>query len=66
MNERDRTLGFWCFNPGLVFNDMKDLGIRTIILTSGTLAPLNSFSAELGLSFEHRLENPHVISADQV
>ena len=33
-----------------------------MLLTSGTLSPLNSFADELGLPFAQRLENPHVIN----
>lgn len=40
--------------------------VRSILLTSGTLSPLDSFAHELGLPFEVRLENPHVISRNQV
>lgn len=42
------------------------LGVRSIILTSGTLSPLDSLAMELNLEFPVRLENPHVISSDQV
>jgi len=35
-------------------------------LTSGTLSPLSSFEAELQMEFQQKLENPHVISPDQV
>lgn len=38
----------------------------SILLTSGTLSPLDSFAAELGLPFPVRLENPHVIDPSQV
>ena len=37
-----------------------------MILTSGTLSPLQSFESELKLEFKLKLENPHVISKDQV
>ena len=40
--------------------------VRSIVLTSGTLSPLDSFAAELQLAFPVRLENPHVIAAEQV
>ena len=38
----------------------------SILLTSGTLSPLDSFAAELALPFPVRLENPHVIDPSQV
>ena len=59
-------LGFWCFSPGVGFKQIQKLKPRSIILTSGTLSPLNSFEAELQVEFKQKLENPHVISADQV
>ncbi|WOL00351.1 regulator of telomere elongation helicase 1 isoform X2 [Canna indica] len=61
-----RTLSWWCFNPGLAMQEFIRLGTRSIILTSGTLSPLGSFALELNLDFPVRLENPHVISPDQV
>lgn len=38
-----RTIGFWCFNPGLGFKRVCLLKPRSIILTSGTLSPMDSF-----------------------
>ena len=39
--------------------------VRSILLTSGTLAPMASFAAELQLDFPITLENPHVIDPAQ-
>ncbi|XP_020105851.1 regulator of telomere elongation helicase 1 isoform X2 [Ananas comosus] len=61
-----RVLSWWCFNPGLAMEEFVKLGIRSIILTSGTLSPLDSFAMELNLEFPVRLENPHVISSNQI
>ncbi|KAF7029696.1 hypothetical protein CFC21_041381 [Triticum aestivum] len=61
-----RTLSWWCFNPGLAMEEFLKLGVRSIILTSGTLSPLDSLAMELNLEFPVRLENPHVISQDQI
>lgn len=44
-----RTLSWWCFNPGLAMQEFEKLGVRSIILTSGTLSPLDSFALELNL-----------------
>ena len=38
----------------------------SIILTSGTLAPLESFAHELQLPFNVRLQNPHIVAPSQV
>lgn len=45
---------------------LADLKPRSLILTSGTLSPMNSFQAELGIDFPQRIENPHVIDPRQV
>eukprot|EP00617_Octactis_speculum_P002724 CAMPEP_0185790494 /NCGR_PEP_ID=MMETSP1174-20130828/156674_1 /TAXON_ID=35687 /ORGANISM="Dictyocha speculum, Strain CCMP1381" /LENGTH=144 /DNA_ID=CAMNT_0028485215 /DNA_START=1 /DNA_END=432 /DNA_ORIENTATION=- len=45
--------------------EMKALGVRSVLLASGTLAPLDSFATELHLPFQVRLENPHVIDASK-
>ncbi len=42
-----RTLSYWCFSPGYAMSDLVSQGVRSVILTSGTLSPLNSFSSEL-------------------
>lgn len=61
-----RTLSWWCFNPGIAMQEFAVLGVSSIILTSGTLSPLESFAQELKLEFPVRLENPHVISSNQI
>ena len=58
---KPRTLGYWCFHSGAAMRALLAAGVRSVLLTSGTLSPLGSFADELGLPFEHRLENPHVI-----
>lgn len=40
--------------------------VRSIILTSGTLAPLKPLITELAIPINIRLENPHIIDASQV
>lgn len=60
------TLSFWCFDPGEGMRALKDMQIRSILLTSGTLSPMGSFAQELGIEFPVRLENPHVIDQSQV
>ncbi|KAG7597747.1 ATP-dependent helicase C-terminal [Arabidopsis suecica] len=54
------TFSLWCMNPAVVFKDLADISL-SIILTSGTLSPMNSFSSELGMQFGTSLEAPHVI-----
>ena len=61
-----RTVSYWCFAPSLAMEELANLNVRSIIVTSGTLSPLPSYSMELGLPFPHTLENPHIIESDQV
>lgn len=61
-----RTLSYWSFKPALAMRKMTNLNLRSLLLTSGTLAPLDAFASELGLPFPVRLENPHVVTAPQV
>lgn len=42
-----KTLSYWCFSPGHAMTNLTAQGVRSIILTSGTLSPLDSFSSEL-------------------
>ncbi|XP_067685021.1 Fanconi anemia group J protein homolog [Haliotis asinina] len=58
------TLNFWCMNPAVAFSDLQNC--RSIVLSSGTLSPMSSFSSELGMNFSIQLEANHVIKDDQV
>lgn len=61
-----RTISYWCFAPALAMRELSFLKVRSILITSGTLSPLPSFSLELGLDFPVQLENDHVIQSDQI
>lgn len=41
-------------------------GVRCVILTSGTLAPLRPLISELELNVGVRLENPHIVTEEQI
>jgi hypothetical protein len=45
---------------------LREMPLRSVLLTSGTLSPLESFAHELQLGFKYTLENPHVINPEQV
>lgn len=47
-------------NPAVAFHDIKTKA-HTIILTSGTLSPMDSFSSELDCAFGVVHQGPHVI-----
>uniref|UniRef100_A0A1X7V2E7 Regulator of telomere elongation helicase 1 homolog n=1 Tax=Amphimedon queenslandica TaxID=400682 RepID=A0A1X7V2E7_AMPQE len=61
-----RRLCYWCFNPGYAMTELVRQGVRSVILTSGTLSPLESFTSELQLEFPVSLQGSHVIGKDQV
>jgi Fanconi anemia group J protein len=60
--EASVTLSLWALNPALAFDDLAGANAaRCVVLTSGTLAPLNSFASELGVQFPIRMEAPHCV-----
>ncbi len=56
--------GWWCVSRQ-AFSDLSG-SVRSIVLTSGTLSPMSSFSSELGIKFSIQLEANHVINKSQV
>lgn len=46
-----KVLGYICLNPSYIFRQLVSKKPRSIILTSGTLTPMDSFSDELRTSF---------------
>ena len=53
-----------CLSPHIIFQDM---GLaRSVVVASGTLSPINSFSSELGMRFHRKLSAPHVIGQDRI
>jgi len=58
------TLCLWSMSSGVIFKEVDSM-TRSIILTSGTLSPLDSFAAELDIDFPVRLEAGHVIDMEK-
>ena len=56
---------FFLFFALKVFSELGSQA-RCIVLTSGTLSPMASFSSELGIKFPIQLEANHVIANSQV
>lgn len=54
-----------CLKPSFLFEKINRKA-RSIIITSGTLSPLDSFAAELESSFPIRVSAPHVVDSSQV
>jgi hypothetical protein len=59
-----RVLNYWTFSPGIAMEELSRLGIRSILLTSGTLTPLDSLKEDLKIPFPIELVNPHVINQE--
>ncbi|KAJ8016436.1 hypothetical protein DPEC_G00007190 [Dallia pectoralis] len=64
--KQGNVLSYWCFSPGFSMQELVRQGVRSIILTSGTLSPMSSFTSEMQIPFPVCLENPHVIQNDQI
>ncbi|KAK6060587.1 DNA repair helicase [Cooperia oncophora] len=60
------VLKFWCFSPSIAMRALKMNGVRTVIVTSGTLSPLANYTQNIGLDFGSTLENKHAAKGDQV
>jgi Fanconi anemia group J protein len=54
-----------CLNPGVVFSPVAEVS-HSLILSSGTLSPLESFASELGVPFDIQVSANHVIDACQI
>ncbi|KAM5217885.1 regulator of telomere elongation helicase 1 isoform 4-T6 [Hipposideros larvatus] len=61
-----KVLSYWCFSPGHSMRELARQGVRSLILTSGTLAPVSSLALEMQIPFPVCLENPHVIDKHQI
>ncbi|XP_038577509.1 regulator of telomere elongation helicase 1 isoform X2 [Micropterus salmoides] len=64
--KQGNILSYWCFSPGFSMQELVNQEVRCIILTSGTLSPLTSFTSEMRIKFPVSLENSHVIERDQI
>ena len=42
-----RSMAYWCFSPGVAIKDLIAMGVRSVVLTSGTLSPMKSFMQEM-------------------
>jgi Fanconi anemia group J protein len=59
-SEAECVVNLWCLNPAVAFKDLREQ-CRSVVLVSGTLSPMDSFSSELTCDFPIRLQAPHVI-----
>lgn len=58
-------MNLWCFSPALAFKELGTNSVRSVILTSGTLAPFKSFEAETKVDFKIMLSNPHIVNTSE-
>lgn len=63
--ENNDELTFLCMNPSIVFKPIADQS-HCVILSSGTMSPLQSFALELGVKFNVNLSVHHIIDKSQV
>ncbi|XP_076299297.1 regulator of telomere elongation helicase 1 isoform X2 [Lasioglossum baleicum] len=66
LKNEGKVISYWCFSPGFSMQQLLEQGVRSIVLTSGTLSPLRPFISELGIPIDVQLENPHIVKGDQV
>lgn len=53
-------------SAGLSFQGIQRLNPKSILVTSGSLSPLDSLESDFQIEFKHKLSNQHVITAEQV
>lgn len=61
-----RKLFIYCMNPGFCFKEILDSNIHSLIITSGTLSPIEGMESELKCNFPVKLENTHVVDNCQI
>lgn len=62
----DKVIHCHCLTPKPAMQALINRGIRSLIVTSGTMSPLQMFAAELGIPFQIQRTFPHVISPHQI
>ena len=63
--KRIRTFAVKCFKPAVCFNQIMRQEVRSLILISGTLSPMDMYEDDLGMDFDIKLQNSHVIEPEQ-
>jgi fanconi anemia group J protein len=61
IRNKAKTISFLCLHPRVAFYYLKK-ECRSIILTSGTLSPFESFESELEVEFKNKYEGNHIIN----
>jgi Fanconi anemia group J protein len=58
-------LALWCLRPAVAFRSVAREAL-CVILTSGTLSPVDSLESELGVEFPVKVEAPHIVPRRQL
>ncbi|CAF0744230.1 unnamed protein product [Didymodactylos carnosus] len=61
-----KKFDFMCLSPGYSMRNLAIQNPRSILLTSGTLTPIQSFQTELSIPFDITLQNNHIIKDNQI
>ena len=61
-----RNLKIECISPLKNFNTLKKSKLRSLILSSGTLTPINFFESQLNTSFKIQLKNSNLIHPSHI
>ena len=62
-SDNDASMSMMCLNPGICFREITKIAPRSIVLTSGTLTPFNSYESELEIPFDIKFTGTHVIDS---
>lgn len=60
------VLNYWCFSAQIAMRHLQNKNPLSIILASGTLAPMENFVRSMGIPFMYVLENEHAAKSEQV
>lgn len=64
--KKEPKIFFWCFDAGVIMRNLRDRGVHSFIVTSGTLSPLAPLKESLSIDFQITLSNEHVVDKSQV
>jgi hypothetical protein len=60
------SISLECFSAAMVMSKVKSLKPKSLILTSGTLPPLDHLETDFGIAFPVKLQNPHIFKKERV
>ncbi|GMH92084.1 hypothetical protein TL16_g12243 [Triparma laevis f. inornata] len=63
---RSKIIKYICLTPHICLKEVQKEEPSNIIITSGTLSPLDNTASELGLKFDYSLSGDHVIEKNRV